>query len=143
MAALGIPLVNGKAYEYADITCVILGVAIIQITSIEYGEDASVTNVYTTGRYPTSRVHGKIEPSAKMTILFDEIQNIMSVAPAGKLFNIPEFDIIVSYTDASLVPVVHTLKNVRFKNNMLKAATGDEAIPIDVDLVISHIDYGI
>lgn len=143
MAIQGIPLVNGKAYEYADITCVILGVPIIQITSIEYGEDAAISNVYSTGRYPTSRVHGRIEPSAKMTILFDEVQNIMSVAPGGKLFNIPEFDIIVSYFDSSLTPVTHTLKNVRFKNNMLKAATGDDAIAIDVDLVISNIDYGI
>lgn len=143
MALTGLPLINGKAYEYADITCIILGVPIIQITSIEYGEDAAVTNIYSTGRFPTSRIHGKIEPSAKMTILFDEIQNIMSVAPQGRLYQIPEFDIIIAYTDLSLIPVVHTLKNVRFKNNMLKASTGDDAIPIDVDLVISHIDYGI
>lgn len=143
MANTLLPLVNGKAYEYADITCVILGVPIVQITSIEYGEDAGVTNIWSTGRFPTSRIHGKIEPSAKMTILFDEVQNIMSVAPQGRIYQIPEFDIIVAYTDASLIPVVHTLKNCRFKNNMLKSATGDDAIAIDVDLVISHIDYGV
>ena len=141
MAQALLPLINGKSYEYADITCVILGVPIVGITAIEYAEVANITNVYATGRYPVSRGHGTIEPTAKITMLMEEVNNIVSVAPNGRLYDIPEFDIIVTYTDVNLVPVVHKINNVRFKNNKVGAATGDTSIPVELDLVPSHISW--
>jgi hypothetical protein len=143
MATELIPLINGKSYEHADITCIILGIPIIGITAIEYAEDAGITNIWTTGRFPTSRVHGKVEPTAKVTMLMEEVMNILTVAPKGRIYNIPEFDIIVSFTDLSLIPVVHKIKNCRFKNNKIASATGDDAIPVDIDLVCSNIDWGV
>jgi hypothetical protein len=117
MAANLIPLINGKTYEYADITCIILGVPIIGVTAIEYGEEANIENIYATGRYPVARGYGQVEPTAKVTILMNEVMNIVSIAPQGRLHDIPEFDIIVSFTDANLIPVVQldlVISNVEF-----------------------------
>ena len=141
MAANLIPLINGKAYEYADITCIILGVPIVGITAIEYGEEDNIENVYATGRYPIARGYGQIEPSAKITMLMNDAMNIVSAAPSGRLQEIPEFDIVVTFTDANLIPVVHKIRNVRFKKNMISSSTGDTSIPIEMDLVISHVEW--
>lgn len=141
MAANLIPLINGKAYEYADITCIILGVPIVGITAIEYGEEANTENIYATGRYPVSRGYGQVTPSAKVTILMNEVMNIVAAAPNGRVHDIPEFDIIVTYTDANLIPVTHKIRNCRFKNNMISSASGDTSIEIPMDLIISHIEF--
>ena len=67
--------------------------------------------------------------------------NIVSIAPLGRLHDIPEFDIIVSFTDANLIPVVHKIKNCRFKKNMISSSSGDTSIPIELDLVISNVEF--
>ncbi len=141
MATAILPLVNGKSYEYADIECIILGVPVIGITAIEYGEDSETENIYATGRFPVSRGVGRVQPSAKITMLMEEVNNIVAAAPSGRIYEIPEFDIIVSYTDLSLIPVVHKIRNVRFKNNKISSATGDTSIPVELELVISHIEW--
>lgn len=141
MAANLIPLINGKAYEYADITCIILGVPIVGITAIEYGEEANTENIYATGRFPVSRGYGQVTATAKVTILMNEVMNIVAAAPNGRVYDIPEFDIVVTYTDANLIPVTHKIRNCRFKNNMISSASGDTSIEIPLDLVVSHIEY--
>ncbi len=141
MATAILPLINGKSYEYADITCIILGIPVVGITSIEYGEESKIENIYATGRFPVSRGVGQVEPSAKITMLMEEVMNIVSAANLGRIYDIPEFDIIVSFTDVSLIPVVHKIRNCRFKNNKISSSTGDTSIPVELDLVISHIEW--
>lgn len=143
MATTLIPLVNGKSYEFADIEVIILGVPIVGITAIQYGEDANIENVYGTGRFPVSRGHGQVTPTCKITFLKEEINNIIAVAPQGRVYNIPEFDIIVTYTDTSLIPVTHKIRNCRFKNDMIDTQTGNTSIAVAVDIVCSHIDKGV
>jgi hypothetical protein len=137
------PLINGKSYEHADITMIVMGVTVVGLTAIEYGEEADIQNIYATGRFPVSRTHGVVTPTAKVTILMEDVLNIVAAAPKGRLWDIPEFDIIVSFTDTSLIPVVHKIKNVRFKNNKITSKQGSDAIAIDIDLVCSNIDWGV
>jgi hypothetical protein len=134
-------LINGKSYEWSDITLNIMGVPIVGITSIEYGEDQDMMNNYGAGNLPVSRGYGRITPTAKITLYMEEVENIITIAPLGRLQNIPEFDIIVSYVDLSLTPRVHKLRNVRFKNNMRTTKEGDQSISVDMELVISNIEW--
>jgi hypothetical protein len=135
------PLINGKSYEWADIIVNVLSQPIIGITNIEYEEKQGMENIYGAGRFPVSRGYGKIEPTAKMTILMEELENIQSVAPLGRIQDIPEFDIVVMYVDAALVTRKHVLKNVRFMNNKRASSSGDTSIPVELELIISHIQY--
>jgi len=136
-----VPLINGKSYEWADIIVNVLGLPIIGITNIEYEEKQGMENIYGAGRFPVSRGYGKIEPTAKMTILMEELENIQTVAPLGRIQDIPEFDIVVMYVDAALTTRKHVLKNVRFMNNKRAASSGDTSIPVELELIISHIQY--
>jgi len=135
------PLINGKSYEYADITCNILGVPVVGITSVEYEETQAMENIYGAGRNPVSRGYGQMTPTAKVTILMEEIENIQAVAPRGKLQDIPEFDIVILFTDSALVARKHVLKNVRFMKNIRSSSAGDTSIPVECDLIISHIQW--
>lgn len=136
-----VPLINGKSYEWADIVVNILGVPVVGITSIEYEEKQGMENIYGAGRFPVSRGYGKVEPTAKITLLMEEVQAIMSVAPLGRIQDIPEFDISVVYIDAALTTVKHKLRNVRFMNNPRTSSSGDTSIPVEIDLIISHVEW--
>jgi hypothetical protein len=135
------PLINGKSYEWADIAINILGVTVVGVTSIEYEEKQGMENIYGAGRFPVSRGYGKVEPTAKITLLMEEMQAIMLVAPFGRIQDIPEFDISVLYLDSALVTVKHKLRNVRFMNNPRKSASGDTSVSVECDLILSHIDW--
>jgi hypothetical protein len=141
MAYPTVPLINGKSYEYADIIINILGVPVIGTTAIEYSEKQNMENIYGAGKFPVSRGYGTIECTAKVTLLMEEVQSIMGVAPLGRLQDIPEFDIQVIYLDAALTTVKHKLRNVRFMNNGISAKTGDTSIPVELDLILSHIEW--
>lgn len=136
-----VPLINGKSYEWADIIVNVLGVPIIGITNIEYEEKQAMENVYGAGRLPVSRGYGKIEPTAKMTILMEELENIQTVAPLGRIQDIPEFDVVVAFVDSALITRKHVLKNVRFMNNKRASSSGDTSIPVELELIISHIEF--
>ena len=136
-----VPLINGKSYEWADIAINILGVTVVGVTSIDYEEKQGMENIYGAGRFPVSRGYGKVEPSGKITLLMEEVQALMSVAPLGRLQDIPEFDISVVYLDSALVTVKHKLRNVRFMNNQRSSKSGDTSIPVEIDLILSHVEW--
>jgi hypothetical protein len=136
-----VPLINGKSYEWSDIVLNILGVPVVGITSIEYSEKQDMQNVYGAGRRPVSRGYGKIEPTAKITLLMEEVEAIQAAIPTGLLMDIPEFDIVVAYVDSALVSRVHKLRNARFMNNDRKANTGDTSLPVELDLILSHVEW--
>jgi hypothetical protein len=136
-----VPLINGKSYEWGDIVLNIMGVPIVGITAIEYEEKQDMKNIYGAGRRPVSRGYGAIEPTCKITLLMEEVENIQSVAPNGNLMDIPEFDIVVMFADSALTPRKHKLRNARFMNNNRVSNQGDTSIPVAFDLIISHVEW--
>jgi hypothetical protein len=136
-----IPLINGKQHEWADITLNILGVPFGGATSIEYSETQAMKNVMAAGNRPYGRIYGEFTPTAKVNLLAKEVENIQSVAVGGVIQNIPEFNIIVTFVDAALIPVKHTLRNCRFMTNSRKSARGDGEIEVELELIISHIEF--
>lgn len=136
-----VPLINGKSYDWGNIVLNIMGVPFSGVTSIEYEEKQDIKNIYGAGNRPVSRGYGAIEATAKITLLAEEVENITLVAPLGNLMNIPEFDVVVMYIDDALLPQKHKLRNVRFANNNRKVKQGDTSIGVDIDLIISHIEW--
>lgn len=136
-----LPLVNGKAYEWADIQLIILGVPFTGVTSIEYSEPQEMKNVMAAGRFPNARIYGQVTPEAKITLLMSEVEAIQKVAPNGRIQDIPEFDIPVIYLDPNNVTVSHVIKNCRFTSNSRTSETGSDAITVEIPLVISHVQW--
>lgn len=136
-----IPLINGKQHEYADITVNILNVPFITVTSIDYSDEQSMKNVMGAGNRVVGRIYGEFTPTATIKILAKEVESLQAVAVGGVIQNIPEFDIVVTYTDPALVPVTHTLKNCRFMKNGRTSSRGDGEIEVELPLIISHVEF--
>ncbi len=138
----GIPLVNGILCSWADIVVTIAGVPLTGISSIDYEDKQVVENVYGAGRHPVGRGYGRITPSAKITLLREEVVALQMKAPNGRLQDLGKFDIIVSYIpmDGSAI-VVDKIRNCSFQNNPRKFKEGDTSMSVDLELLPSHIEW--
>lgn len=134
------PLINGRAYDYAQIEVNILGVPVAGITAISYTEEQEKVNNFGAGSRPVSRGHGAINASGSVTVSMNDIEAIRDAAPLGSLLQIPSFDISVTFLNAQKV-VTHVLKNVEFLNDGVEATQGDTNLERSFDLVVSHVVY--
>lgn len=137
---IGIPLINGRAYEFSQITVDMLGGLVIDVTAINYQENQEKTNNYGTGRRPVSRGHGAIEASASIDISMNSIEAIRAAAPGNSLLCIPAFDIKVTYLNSGKV-VTDVLKNCEFLNDERGSSQGDTDISASYELIISHVEW--
>lgn len=135
------PLINGKSYENADIAVTIGGVLIAGITSINYMDEQDITPVYGAGARAVSYGMGQVKTEGSITLLMEEMVNIVNASVTGRLQDIPMFDIIVTYVDAQLVTRIHRLKNCKFKKNVIDSKTGDTSIPVEIPLFIGDIKW--
>lgn len=135
------PLINGKSYENADIAVTIGGILIAGITAIKYMDEQDITPVYGAGSRAVSYGMGQVKTEGSITLLMEEVVNIVNASVTGRLQDIPMFDIIVSYVDAQLITRVHRLKNCKFKSNVIDTKTGDTSIPVEIPLFIGDIKW--
>lgn len=134
------PLINGKSYEWSDCKVLISGLFVVGITKVTYEEKQNKMNVYGSGSYPVSFGNGSKEATCSLTLKFEEVNNIRAVAPLNSLLNIPPFDIVVAYIDASLTPVKHKIRNCRFMNDSVDTSQGDQSIDVTLEILPSHIE---
>jgi hypothetical protein len=133
------PLINGISYSWSQVTVNILGNPVAGITAINYEEKQAIVNNYGAGNLPVSRGFGKIEFTASVTMMMEEVEALMKSVKDGRLQSIPEFDITITYLRASGDVVTHALKNCRFMTNKRDTKVDDTKIEIQLDLVLSHI----
>lgn len=137
---MSVPLVNGRAYDYTEITIVILGVPLAGISSITYVTEQEKTNNFGTGNQPVSRGRGAKEPSGSLEISMNDVESMRDVAPNGDLLDIPPFDIVVVFGNIQKI-VTHTLKNVEFQNDGVETTQGDTDVRRTFDIMPSHVKY--
>lgn len=137
----GIPYVNGELVGWADIVVTIAGVPITGITGVEYNDEQQVDQKYGAGRYPVGYSKGRITCTGKITLYHEEVVAIQRQAPSGRLQDIAPFNITVSYLPAQGLPVTDKLRNCLFKKNGRGWSEGDTGKTVDLDLVMSHIDW--
>lgn len=135
------PLINGKAYEWADVKVLISGLFVIGITSVNYEQRQAKMNHWGASNYPVTYGNGQKEATCSLTLYFSELQNIRSSIPNFQIVDIPLFDIIVSYLDPLIGIVTHKIRNCRFTNDPVSTNQGDTAISCTLDILPSHIEY--
>lgn len=134
------PLINGRAYDFAQVVVNMLSVPLMGISSITYSEEQEKTNNFGAGKFAVSRGHGTIDASASFDIHMNDVEAMRAAAPSGRLLDIPPFDITVSYLNENKV-VSHTLKNCEFVSDGVEGSQGDTQLMRSFDLVLSHIEY--
>lgn len=134
------PLINGRAYDFAQIVCNVLDVPLMGITSVSYSETQEKTNNYGAGKWAVSRGHGVVEAEVSLDIHMNDIEALRDAAPNGRLLDIPAFDITVTFLNENKV-VTHTLKNCEFTSDGVEGSQGDTQLTRSFDLVCSHVEY--
>ena len=138
---LEVPLINGVAYNHADIVVNIFGVAIIGVTAITYGDIQQMTPNYSTGNLPTSAGLGIVEPQGTITLTMEEVNRLQALATLGKLQNIPWFDVGVNFLPEDGLLVRHRLIKCRFKGVTINSETNNSQIEVPLELFVSDIRY--
>lgn len=138
----GVPLINGASYTWGDIVPLIAGVPVTGALAIDYEDKQEIKNIYGAGRYPVARGKGRIECSGKITLLMAEVLAIQAKAINGRIQDIAPFDIIISYIPDGGKIVHDVLKDCQFATNARKWKEGDTSQPVDLDLVVSKIEWG-
>jgi len=135
-----VPLINGRAYSYAEVKIKIAGVEVPSVSKISYSEEQQKENNYGTGSRPVSRGIGKIECKASIEIAMNDVEALRDNARDGSLLKLPTFDIEVSFLNAQKV-VTHTIKNCEFTTDGVEAGVDDKDVKKSFDLIPSHILY--
>jgi hypothetical protein len=136
------PLINGVTPSWANIIVNIGGVPVIGITGISYEDKQTIENVYGAGQTPVARGYGKIEPSASITLLRDEIEALRKASPTGRLQDLAPFNIMVSFIPiGGSVMANHNIKSCQFTNDGMEAKEGDTKFEKQLELVVGSIDW--
>lgn len=142
MAIKGQPLINGTAYSHADISLVILGVPIVEVSEIAYSDVQDITLNYGTGNQPTSRGFGNINPTGSITIAKKEFDKIREAAPDGKIQNISDFPIGVNYLTEAGDFTRDRLLNCRFVGADISSSQNNSRVEVTLELSIAAIQFG-
>ena len=139
------PMINGTSYSWSQIEVKINGIsgtALAGITSIEYQDEQKVEYNYGANDLPISRGHGNVVASASMTLHMDDIEVLRSTTDSGRLSDIGQFDVIVSFNHPQEAKIVtHTIKNCVFNENGVSASQDDTIIEKQLNLNPSHIQW--
>ena len=133
-------LVNGRAYDFTQLTCLYLGVPLASLSSIDYEETQEKKNNFGTGNRPVSRGHGAIDASGSMELSMNDIEAMRDAAPDGSLLMFPSSEFILVFGNVQGVQK-HVLKNLEFTTDGGGGKTGDTGLKRTLNFAISHVQY--
>lgn len=134
------PLINGQAYDFAQVVVNIAGVPIPSVSSISYSEEQEKVNNYGAGKRPVSRGHGTIKASASFDISMNDVEKLRAESPNGSLLALPAFDIVVVFGNPQN-PTKHRLKNCEFLSDGVEGSVDDADLVRSFDLLPSDIEF--
>lgn len=136
----GIPLINNINYSWANISFVLFGVPITQITKISYSRKQKKENNYGAGYDPVSRGYGNKEYEASIEMYTDQWLQIIALAPNNDPLQIPPFDIPVIFAIDGQSPVKDVLRSCEFTEDPFTGSQGDTKLMVTIPLMPAAID---
>lgn len=105
-------MVNGKRYDWQDITILLPSGIAVDITDISYSDSQTVTARYGKGGIPRGYSRGNYEASGSMTIDLEEWEKLkLTLLPS--IYDHLPFDITVSYAENHVPVVTDVLPQVK------------------------------
>jgi hypothetical protein len=135
------PLINGTAYSWSQIDLRLFNTPVAGVTAISYEDTQEIEDNKGAGNRPVSRGYGSIECKGSITLEMAEVEALQAASSSGRLQDIPEFDIPISFLPLGGVIRQHTLHNCRFKANKRDMKQGDMNVLVELELMISHITW--
>jgi hypothetical protein len=140
MPANQIPLINGKAYAWANVSLLLAGAPVIGVTKIDYDDTEEKEDGYGSGKFPIERGEGNYKAQVDLTLRANELEAIAEKAPNGRLQDFGVFDIIISFL-VGTVRKTHKIRNCEFTGNKRSMGQGDKMIEASPGIICSHIEW--
>ena len=137
---MAVPLINGKAYDYTQITISILGSPLAGVSSVNYTETQEKMNNYGTGNRPVSRGQGAIECTCSLEISMNDVERLRNASINRSLLSLPAFDILIIFING-VTTHKHVVKNCEFSDDGTETSQGDTDIKRTFNLTPSHIEW--
>ena len=130
-------LVNGKAYDWADVDIKLPGLT-IQLQEISYDDELEKELVYGKGQKPRGYGEGNYKSEGKISLLRDDYDALLDYCKSKKkpLLKLVIPKIVVSYANEGDRTRSDVLNTVTFTKRSNKAAQGDKSIKVDLDMII-------
>ncbi|MGL5722145.1 MAG: hypothetical protein ACRCY4_07095 [Brevinema sp.] len=137
-------IVNGKTYDWGDITVSLLPLSpvLISCSSISFDESFEASPVYGKGHSPIAFGTGKWSASGKLTLLKTEFDLLQKTAKgAGGILNMDPRITAINVTYGpnlqGVIPIsTATLLGVRFTKINSNASANDKELKVDMDFII-------
>jgi len=133
------PLINGRAYDFTQVTLIIGGVSFSGVSAISWITEQTKENNHGLGKNPVSRGHGPKNTTGSIDFSMNEVEALRLAVDSGDLTDIPMFDILVYYGNIQN-PTKHVIKNAEFTSDGMEGSTGDTDLVRSFDYVASHVD---
>ena len=140
MPANQIPLINGKAYDWASVTMLLGGTPVIGVSKISYDDNTEKEDTYGSGQFPIERGEGNYKANVDVTFRASELEALAAKTVNGRLQDFGVFDIIVSFL-VGTVRKTHKIRNCEFTGNKRDLSQGDKMLESSPGLICSHIEW--
>ena len=137
---MALPLINGQAFDFSQITPLYLGVPLVSLTSITYEEVQEKVDNPGTGNRPISRGRADIKATGSMEISMNDVEALREVALEGSLLALPASDFILVFGNPQNIQT-HVLKNLEFTNDGGTGTQGDTDLKMTLNFIISNVIY--
>ncbi len=135
--------VNGKYYDWADITINLPHGQLVDVHGIEYSDKLEKELVYGKGGKPVGWARGNYEAEGKLTLLLEEWEKFREWASGqGRtLFQLDPFPITVAYADDGSAVTTDTLKQCILTERSTGPKQGDKGLEVELSfLIVDGID---
>ncbi|BFH11089.1 hypothetical protein J6TS7_02890 [Paenibacillus dendritiformis] len=130
-------IINGKVYDWGDITISIPGLS-LEVQEISYDDELEKEVAYGKGQRPRGYGEGNYKSEGKLSLLRDDYDDIVQYCKSRNLglYRLVIPKIVVSYADGGGRTRTDVLNTVTFTKASHKNAQGDKSLKVDLDFII-------
>jgi hypothetical protein len=132
--------INGVGFSYSTMTITWGGVRLTSVQSVDWSINYNRENITGIGGEPIQVGAGDVEYTASITMLMDEWRNLVRAAPLKNPRLIPQTDLTM--VNVGVDPFVNVIKGALIGNISQGMSSGDTSISVEIELIISGIDFG-
>lgn len=134
--------INGRQYEFADLTVVGAGRDILGLRGIEYKESQEKEVIYGKGNKPVSVQRGNKSYEGTLTVLQSELDGLAALSDSGSVLDL-QINLAVSYGDPATGTPMATdiLFGVQFTEMPKGLSQGDKNMEIALPFICTDIQW--
>lgn len=135
-------IINGREYEWADVTVIGAGRDIIGVLGVEYGEKQEKELLYGKGNKATGIQKGNKSCEGSLKVRQSELEGLEDLSASHSILDL-QINLAVSYGDPGTGTPMRTdkLYNVQFTEQKKGINQGDKKQEIDLPFICTEIDW--